>query len=52
LREIAIRSGLSTTVLFNIERGISEPKLSSIEKLARGFGESVKRFLGKYYSRN
>ncbi len=51
IRELAQRAGMTSTLLFNIESEKSEPKLGSVEKIARGFGESEISFLGKFYAR-
>ena len=50
-RELSALSGLTPTLTFSIEKGLTEPRLTTIEKLARGFGESALEFLGQYYSR-
>jgi transcriptional regulator with XRE-family HTH domain len=41
LRELAARSGLSATLLSQVERGVTEPSLSTLRRLAGVFGESV-----------
>jgi transcriptional regulator with XRE-family HTH domain len=50
-RQLSKLSGLSATLLFNLESGNHDPKLSSIENLASAFGESVTKFLRGFYSR-
>ena len=49
-RELSVLSGMSTTLLFNIESAKTEPKLRHIEQLASAFGESPAKLLRKYYS--
>ena len=39
IRELADRSGISSTLLFNMKSSKTEPNLSSLEKLAKAFGE-------------
>jgi transcriptional regulator with XRE-family HTH domain len=51
LRQLSDLSGLSPTLIFNLETGKSDPKLGSIEKVAIAFGQSVPLFLGRFYSR-
>jgi len=41
LRELAARSGLSATLLSQVERGVTEPSLSTLRRLAGVFGESI-----------
>jgi transcriptional regulator with XRE-family HTH domain len=41
LRTLATRAGVSATLLSQIERGITEPSLSTLRRLADVFGESV-----------
>lgn len=41
LRELAAETGLSATLLSQIERGVTEPSLKSLRLLATVFGESV-----------
>lgn len=41
LRDLAARSGLSATLLSQVEREVTEPSLSTLRKLAGVFGESV-----------
>jgi transcriptional regulator with XRE-family HTH domain len=41
LRELAARSGLSATLLSQVEREVTEPSLSTLRRLAGVFGESV-----------
>lgn len=41
LRALAAESGLSPTLLSQIERGVTEPSLSTLRRLAGVFGESV-----------
>jgi transcriptional regulator with XRE-family HTH domain len=41
LRELAARSGLSATMLSQVEREVTEPSLSTLRRLAGVFGESV-----------
>jgi len=41
LRELAARSGLSASLLSQIEREVTEPSLSTLRRLATVFGESV-----------
>ncbi len=50
IRELAQRAGMTSTLLFNIESGKGEPMLRSVEKIARGFGESEISFLKRFYS--
>jgi len=49
-RELSRRSGLTSTTIFNIESGKSEPKFSAVERLAQAFGQSTVAFLRGYYS--
>lgn len=41
LRALAAETGLSPTLLSQIERGITEPSLRTLRQLARVFGQSV-----------
>jgi transcriptional regulator with XRE-family HTH domain len=41
LRELAARTGLSATLLSQVEREVTEPSLSTLRRLAGVFGESV-----------
>lgn len=41
LRELSAETGLSATLLSQIERGVTEPSLKSLRMLAKAFGESV-----------
>ena len=41
LRDLAARTGLSATMLSQVERGVTEPSLSTLRRLAGVFGESV-----------
>jgi len=41
LRELAAETGLSATMLSQVERGVTEPSLSTLRRLAGAFGESV-----------
>lgn len=41
LRDLAAQSGLSATMLSQVERGVTEPSLATLRKLAGVFGESV-----------
>ncbi|WP_206789697.1 helix-turn-helix domain-containing protein [Amycolatopsis sp. MtRt-6] len=41
LRDLAARSGVSATMLSQVERGVTEPSLSTLRRLAEVFGESV-----------
>ncbi|WP_370964316.1 helix-turn-helix domain-containing protein [Amycolatopsis sp. cg9] len=41
LRDLAARSGLSATLLSQVERGVTDPSLSTLRRLAGVFGESV-----------
>jgi transcriptional regulator with XRE-family HTH domain len=41
LRELSAETGLSATLLSQIERGVTEPSLKSLRMLANVFGESV-----------
>ena len=50
IRGLSDLSGLSTTLIFNIEAGMTDPKLGYVEKLAKAFKESPMTFLGEYYS--
>lgn len=49
-RYLSLRSGISTTLLYNIESGKTEPKLRHIEQLSKALGESPIKLLRKYYS--
>jgi Predicted transcriptional regulator with C-terminal CBS domains len=49
LRELSLLSGLTSTLIFNLEAGV-DPRLNSLERLARAFKESPEQFLRKYYS--
>lgn len=50
-RELSLRSGMSTTLLYNIESAKTEPKLRHIEQLSKALRESPVKLLRKYYSR-
>lgn len=50
IRELAGLARMTSTLLFNIESGKNDPKLNSVEKIARGFGESEISFLRRFYS--
>lgn len=50
IRELASRSGISVSVLCNLELNNHAPKLPTLEKLATVFVESVPMFLRRYYS--
>lgn len=41
LRALAAETGLSATLLSQVERGVTEPSLSTLRRLAGAFGESV-----------
>jgi transcriptional regulator with XRE-family HTH domain len=41
LRALAAESGLSATLLSQVERGVTEPSLATLRRLASVFGESV-----------
>jgi transcriptional regulator with XRE-family HTH domain len=41
LRALAAETGLSATLLSQVERGVTEPSLSTLRRLAAVFGESV-----------
>ncbi len=41
LRELSAATGLSATLLSQVERGVTEPSLVTLRKLATYFGESV-----------
>lgn len=41
LRDLAARSGVSATMLSQVEREVTEPSLSTLRRLAGVFGESV-----------
>ncbi|MET7572185.1 XRE family transcriptional regulator [Streptomyces sp. NPDC005492] len=41
LRSLAAEAGLSPTLLSQVERGVTEPSLATLRKLAGVFGESV-----------
>ncbi len=41
LRALANQTGLSATLLSQIERGVTEPSLRALRQLARVFGQSV-----------
>jgi transcriptional regulator with XRE-family HTH domain len=41
LRDLAAQSGLSATMLSQVERGVTEPSLATLRRLAGVFGESV-----------
>ena len=41
LRDLAARSGVSATMLSQVEREVTEPSLSTLRRLAEVFGESV-----------
>ena len=46
LEELAERSGLTKSYLSKLERGLSEPSISSISRLAEAFGITVSEFVG------
>ncbi len=41
LRQLAAESGLSATMLSQVERGVTEPSLATLRRLAAAFGEPV-----------
>jgi transcriptional regulator with XRE-family HTH domain len=51
LRQLSSCTGLTSTLLYNVECGISDPKFTTLEKLANGFGESLPKFLRRFYQR-
>ena len=51
LRGLCSLTGVSTSMLCDMECGRRDPKLSVIEKIAVGLGESVPKFLSRFYSR-
>ena len=46
LEELAERSGLTKSYLSKLERGLSEPSISSVSRLAEAFGITVSEFVG------
>lgn len=43
--ELAARSGIGQTVLSKYERGLREPPLSQLERIARGLGLPLEQFV-------
>ncbi len=50
IRELSSRSGLSATLICNLELNNYAPRLPTLEKLAFVFGEGVPMFLRRFYS--
>jgi transcriptional regulator with XRE-family HTH domain len=45
LRALADKSGIPFPTLHSMERGLSDPRLSNLVRLAKAFGESLTTFL-------
>jgi transcriptional regulator with XRE-family HTH domain len=51
LRQLSGPTGLTSTLPYNVECGISDPKFTTLEKLANGFVQLLPKFLRRFYLR-